>query len=492
MGLTAAELAQLDSFRDYLQLITDDSEEAANEKRAQDEKMQRETMQRQNKLHNTLFETLSNENDLQRKDELDAIDRKKQLANEDLRRIDDAKMQDRQSTEERHGNREQSQYVALSGFAPTDAVKNAAETMQGLAREAVDSAATSATHIETTSLRSLSESVTITPGENVAKNHAEQSRQVNAVTENPQELAATVSGNRQEQTTSIPRTISPEKPTPLPSETTAEKVENPGESSKEMQMLASFSGVSSRLARTLRGYGDVKSFSEAKLDGSKTETGFASLFEFGDEKAASDSHAAKKAPLEAVEQRDSSFQETDTESEPEMKKSVPSFLTALNQVLTPRTHRHSANTPIMEAVQRNASQHASAAVPQSLRPTSEMKSSETEEQVEESAETAQTQGESPDSLFGDAAARTRFLHRIVGACLSAVNQNGSIRMKLHPEALGALTLHVQLREEEMDLFFEVETEEAASILEEHFELLRERLESQGYRIASHEITLHAV
>lgn len=152
-------------------------------------------------------------------------------------------------------------------------------------------------------------------------------------------------------------------------------------------------------------------------------------------------------------------------------KSAPSFVAALDQVLTNRTRRtgpvdDAASDSIRVSMQQHFMQQRSS-------------SSQSEDGV-----TGQTQENRPMQEQFD---RVRFVQRVANACQSAANQNGPIRMKLHPESLGSLTVRIQVRNKMMNVRMEAETENARMMLLEHLDLLKERLLEQGVEIGSFEV-----
>ncbi|MGL6227139.1 MAG: flagellar hook-length control protein FliK [Thermoguttaceae bacterium] len=152
-------------------------------------------------------------------------------------------------------------------------------------------------------------------------------------------------------------------------------------------------------------------------------------------------------------------------------KSAPSFVAALDQVLTNRTRRTGpVDDTVSDSIRVSMQQHFM---------QQRSSSSQSEDGV-----TGQTQENRPMQEQFD---RVRFVQRVANACQSAANQNGPIRMKLHPESLGSLTVRIQVRNKMMNVRMEAETENARMMLLEHLDLLKERLLEQGVEIGSFEV-----
>ena len=90
-------------------------------------------------------------------------------------------------------------------------------------------------------------------------------------------------------------------------------------------------------------------------------------------------------------------------------------------------------------------------------------------------------GELPDRIqpvLGsrpDVQDRVNFVRRVAAACQSAANRNGTVRIKLHPESLGPLTVRVSTKRGKFSVHFETETEDAKRLLLDSLDDLRTQL-----------------
>lgn len=102
-----------------------------------------------------------------------------------------------------------------------------------------------------------------------------------------------------------------------------------------------------------------------------------------------------------------------------------------------------------------------------------------------------------DTVYDEAGQRTvliswdraRLIQRVATACQSAVNQNGTIRMKLHPEELGSVSVKIQIDGKSARIELESENEEARQILLENADQLKERLLAQGMHVESFSVKI---
>lgn len=85
--------------------------------------------------------------------------------------------------------------------------------------------------------------------------------------------------------------------------------------------------------------------------------------------------------------------------------------------------------------------------------------------------------------------RARFVQRVARAFNSIANQGGSVRLKLHPEELGALTIRVSVQNGNLTANVEAETKAAQQTLMENLGVLRERLAEQNIKIDRFEVEL---
>lgn len=94
---------------------------------------------------------------------------------------------------------------------------------------------------------------------------------------------------------------------------------------------------------------------------------------------------------------------------------------------------------------------------------------------------SESEGEAMD--FRHETDRSRFIRRVSTAArhLSAESDGvETIRMKLHPEELGSVTLVIHRREKQLEIRVETETAEAKSLIESQWEDLRQELLSLGF------------
>jgi len=83
--------------------------------------------------------------------------------------------------------------------------------------------------------------------------------------------------------------------------------------------------------------------------------------------------------------------------------------------------------------------------------------------------------------------QAKLTHRVASAFRSLANQSGTIRMKLHPEALGALTIRMQIESGKVAAKLEAETESAKQMLTENIDMLKRKLKEQNLEVTSFEI-----
>lgn len=85
--------------------------------------------------------------------------------------------------------------------------------------------------------------------------------------------------------------------------------------------------------------------------------------------------------------------------------------------------------------------------------------------------------------------RVRLIQRVANACQSAVNRNGTIRMKLHPEELGSVSVKIRIQGKSAQIELESETEQAREVLLENADQLKERLLSQGMHVEAFSVSV---
>ena len=93
----------------------------------------------------------------------------------------------------------------------------------------------------------------------------------------------------------------------------------------------------------------------------------------------------------------------------------------------------------------------------------------------------------PNTSLMERIDQARLINRVAGAFRSQANQNGTIRMKLHPEELGALTVRMQIEAGKVTAKLEAETETAKRILLDNIETLKKKLKEQNLEVATFDI-----
>jgi len=101
----------------------------------------------------------------------------------------------------------------------------------------------------------------------------------------------------------------------------------------------------------------------------------------------------------------------------------------------------------------------------------------------------------PNTSLMERIDQARLVNRVAGAFRSLANQNGTIRMKLHPEELGALTIRMQIEAgsatgrnaSQITAKLEAESETAKQILLENVETLKKKLKELNLEIAAFDI-----
>jgi hypothetical protein len=85
--------------------------------------------------------------------------------------------------------------------------------------------------------------------------------------------------------------------------------------------------------------------------------------------------------------------------------------------------------------------------------------------------------------------RVRLVQRVSNAFRSMAHQSGTVRIKLHPEELGSITVRIQMHDGAMAAKLETETEAVQRALLEHLPELRERLGQQNIKIESFQVSI---
>ncbi len=99
------------------------------------------------------------------------------------------------------------------------------------------------------------------------------------------------------------------------------------------------------------------------------------------------------------------------------------------------------------------------------------------------------QGANPASSRANAA-ETAFSSQVTRGVLAAINQRGgSVTIRLSPEHLGPMRLHVKLKEGSISARFETSNDSARDLLTRSIDMLRTTLEDRGYTVES--LRVHA-
>ena len=93
----------------------------------------------------------------------------------------------------------------------------------------------------------------------------------------------------------------------------------------------------------------------------------------------------------------------------------------------------------------------------------------------------------PNTSLMERVDQARLTNRVASAFRSLANQSGTIRMKLHPEELGALTIRMQIEAGQVSAKLEAETETAKQVLLENIETLKKKLKEQNLEMAAFDI-----
>ncbi|MCL2348107.1 MAG: flagellar hook-length control protein FliK [Planctomycetaceae bacterium] len=93
----------------------------------------------------------------------------------------------------------------------------------------------------------------------------------------------------------------------------------------------------------------------------------------------------------------------------------------------------------------------------------------------------------PNTSLMERVDQAQLTQRVASVFRSFANQGGTIRMKLHPEELGALTVRMQIDHGKVAAKLEAESETAKKILLDNVETLKQKLKDQNLEVTSFEI-----
>ncbi len=503
------EFAQIDTFLAHLRKMSGDSEEDRDS--SQETRAERDAVQRQKTLHESLFELVSPEGGAERRRELNKIADQKEL-----------NLQEQDSSLEKRLLNEQldEQSAAAAAVANPGAIaaslsggEPVATNMVGLAQAAAIGSSFVASNggsNQAAIANPLPQAQAVAaPPVSVAVVASEQ-QTVQAQLKPPVETAALTTGPTAVQ----PKTSVQSTPQFSPNGNPALEIRDPNTTPRQLSLLASYSDISGALTGAVRNVrnpqtGEGKQVSRrfgsdepdrsdssngwgASDKGSKPATlPFADLLEFPETAPPKSPTAAEtelasgndSSPEQPSSQSESSSQGERSSSEngipldsnwleQKPQKAVPSFVSALDHVLASRNRRRfSAEETAKEAL----------AAQSQFRDPATTNAASVNSAANASAPAAR---EKPMLEQID---RVRLVQRVANACQSAANQSGTIRMKLHPEALGSLSLKIQVKNKTFNAQIETETESAKTVLLENLDGLRERLAEQGIRLESFEV-----
>lgn len=588
-GNSTLELAQLESFMEHLRKFSGEQEKSDSSKTDETDRNQRNSLERKSKLHNTLLETLSEENELDRREQLDSRDAKKMLDQKDLDNIQISQLMDRELDRVQDDSKAASDSAQSRGAV--DAIlagdSNAlGRSMLGISQTAVLGNAVS--RFSSEGIANLSHGETHAPifgtgktvpfspqpsggsefspgnqGGNSSGSHfsSPDTNPAKDATGSHFAVAQNTSGNPQG------------TPNPTLQSPVFHPAENPGldlnpnpveNSGKGMQILAAFSEVSGRIANVFQNSttkspfaqksqarenplslketpsnsaGKPKSLSSAAAPSLNSLLGFGRNEDldsenfkeiFGGSEDDSSRSAAeigkshlqdpfsKNRPentenfpgtntgnTETPKNGDSQSRKTgggislpsSLVSGGSGEKPVPSFVSVLDGLLSPRS---SKPAPMKEERGERPSENISSQIQQGQRDSHFLHAvaqggnairDREESGLSPAKSKNHTKKSDADSPSMSTMERVRFVQRIANACQSASNRNGNLRMKLHPEALGSLSVNIRTLGKSMKIKLESETQAAKSLLLENLDQLKTRLQAQGMEIESFEVSV---
>ena len=97
----------------------------------------------------------------------------------------------------------------------------------------------------------------------------------------------------------------------------------------------------------------------------------------------------------------------------------------------------------------------------------------------------------PNTSLLERVDQAKLTNRVASAFRSLANQSGTIRMKLHPEALGALTIRMQIEDGKVTAKLEAETETAKQVLLENVDSLKRKLKEQNLEVSAFDVEVVA-
>ena len=432
--------APVDSFLEYLRKQDSEPDESQQRKKRElAEQIQQNADKRKNDLQQTRLQTIADSLRSQdRRDQLDAIDQRKTLRREELDRKEIENQLDQRILDKRQNSAEQWNAIPNKS-SETQPVENRNEPqiLLGIGKQAaLESGKTG--FVETVDTKQPPSPTVLTP-----RDFSSQAVDRQIADRPALETSVEIKAKPQQEASNSTATA----------KTVQQVAPDTVESGKQMQMLASFSEMSGKLAVLLKQTNSLERSGNALANGvnelkGKSRPGFAELLESGD---GSGEHSEKKEGI--------SLDSIPLEKRP--RKASPELLASLDAAF--------------------ASKNRKKTDPQELgKDDFQAQLRQAESQQRQTARKA----DNADRPMLSQIERVRLVQRVANACLSASNQNGTIRMKLHPESLGSVSVKIQTRNKKMNIELEAETESVRSLLQENFAELEQQLQTHGMKVQS--------
>jgi len=411
-------VAQADLFPAYLRRQSESSDDAKRrEKKELDEQIQRNADKRKNELQQTRLQLIADSRSVQdRRDQLDAIDDRRVLRRAELDHKElDAKLDRRLD----HKHRDFAEY-RIKGVVDGDSAERPEESLNmiGLSRQAAKDSENfkpeNVTEIQGTPKTVLHPSQEVVPQNTVTRN----------------DVSAIERGNAENRLKGGNEVSSSKGTEPIKTDAV--------ETGKQMQMLASFSELSAKLASALK---------QPNADGATRGNArpvFTNLRESTPPPYSDDGVELDSIPLEK-----------------KPRKPTPEFFEALDAAFGSKSRKKSEHL-------ENGKNHFQAQL----------------SQAESQHGSAAKKANQLDRPMLDQMDRVRLVQRVANACLFAANQSGTIRIKLHPESLGSVAVKIRTKNKAMNIELETETEAARSLLLENVDDLKKQLQTHGMRVES--------
>jgi len=433
----------VDLFLEYLRKQTESSDETKRrEKKELAEQIQRNADKRNSDLQQTRLQMIADSRQMQdRRAQLDAADDRKALRRQELDRKElDARLDQRMDQKQRDLEKQSEKL-----WEPPQTLSDDVERLEpersnesayriGIARQAAMDAETF-----------RPENVSV-PETDPFPLQTEQPKGTTA-NNDPSQMAQTL-----EKPLMVERGFAEYRPKTETAADTAGSTNSSGrelvktdaaETGRQMQMLASFSDLSGKLAFALKQPGSGSSVT------GNPRPGFTNLRESAERSKDGQyndpsSEAGLKLDLVPLEKRP--------------RKALPEFFAMLDAALGVKGRKKSDSSEsgqdhFPSQSQQADSQHGLAA-------------------------------KKTDRPMLDQLERVRLVQRVANACLSVSNQGGTIRIKLHPETLGSVSVKIKTKDKTMNISLETETESAKTVLLENADDLKRQLQKHGRLVES--------